>query len=756
MTRFRLRFVVPLLLVMSVFVGGQGLVAAPVAWSQGSTRALNGVAGRGADCLAVPAVLVTYAWNADDQYVGETLVGGSRAWAYTNGRVTNYTETISGVSSATVVGYDSTGRVKTESTGGLTRTFGYDVADQLKTVTPSTGDVTTYSYDLLGRRTSVQVGALVTSNSFDAASQLLSAGSMSFSYDLAGRRVSETDGAGVTSYSYDAQGRLASTVRGATTVVRGYDPDDNLVTVTKAAAVTTLDWDPTSGLTQPTLIGGQRLVAGPAGWVQARVGVTENNVGRDLYGSVTSPSAVARGSGYDVFGVATGVNSWMPLLGYRGEVVIDSLAYLRARNYDTVNGVFTTRDPLDGVNGTTVVANPYHYANNNPIMNTDPTGMSTVTDGLYNARQPALTVLDICSNYHSAVDVMDCFGTIRSRQAGSLGQPLSAEMNDYLDYLVGYTSGFPEQSFFELPNSPCASKDACVRAISAVRQGWPMDAIRLTASIRCVDEAADCALSEDVDREIAQTWEMFGMLGYPSFVSSLPVATNTVDDVVGAVCSFSGETRVLMADGTTKPISEIEVGDEVLAYDPETGERGPREVTHLWVHRDTLVDLEVGESPITTTEDHPFWNVTDRAWQPAVELDTGDLVLTAGGGTLRVDGLDWSTTSVGTAYNLSVDGIHTYFVQVGSEEILVHNTCPGVGGLAGEFDADELAQLTYQHVGAGDIAGRPSLLEIETAISRATPVRLPGQNAVQFEYNGVRVIINEDIPTRSTAYYPGG
>jgi hypothetical protein len=72
------------------------------------------------------------------------------------------------------------------------------------------------------------------------------------------------------------------------------------------------------------------------------------------------------------------------------------------------------------------------------------------------------------------------------------------------------------------------------------------------------------------------------------------------------------------------------------------------------------------------------------------------------------------------------------------------------------INADELAQLTYQHVGAGDIAGRPSLLEIETAINRATPVRLPGQNAVQFEYNGVRVIINEDIPTRSTAYYPGG
>jgi hypothetical protein len=51
--------------------------------------------------------------------------------------------------------------------------------------------------------------------------------------------------------------------------------------------------------------------------------------------------------------------------------------------------------------------------------------------------------------------------------------------------------------------------------------------------------------------------------------------------------------------------------------------------------------------------------------------------------------------------------------------------------------------------------GRPSLSEIETALEKGTPQPLPGQNSVQFEYGGVRVIINEDLPTRSTAYYPG-
>lgn len=141
------------------------------------------------------------------------------------------------------------------------------------------------------------------------------------------------------------------------------------------------------------------------------------------------------------------------------------------------------------------------------------------------------------------------------------------------------------------------------------------------------------------------------------------------------LCSFSGETEVLMADGTTKPISEIEVGDEVLAVDPETGERGAREVTHLWVHHDTIIDLEIDGHDVATTEDHPFWNQTDGEWQRADAPDPGDLVLTADGATLTVDGMDSSSARTTTAYNLTVDGIHTFHVQVGDEEVLVHNVC---------------------------------------------------------------------------------
>lgn len=43
-------------------------------------------------------------------------------------------------------------------------------------------------------------------------------------------------------------------------------------------------------------------------------------------------------------------------------------------NYDPTTGTFLTRDPLDGVDGATTVANPYHYTNNDPLNRVDPLG----------------------------------------------------------------------------------------------------------------------------------------------------------------------------------------------------------------------------------------------------------------------------------------------------------------------------------------------------------------------------------------------
>jgi hypothetical protein len=151
---------------------------------------------------------------------------------------------------------------------------------------------------------------------------------------------------------------------------------------------------------------------------------------------------------------------------------------------------------------------------------------------------------------------------------------------------------------------------------------------------------------------------------------------------LGRLCSFSGQTAVLMADGAKKPISKIKIGDKVLATDPQTGERTAKEVTKVWVHDDTVVSLQIDGQTITTTEDHPFWNRTDRQWQRADQLDRGDQLLAPNSADTTVRGLRPDTRHTATAYNLTIADIRTYYVLAGNTPVLVHNTCPEVDPVA--------------------------------------------------------------------------
>ncbi|MEU8265236.1 RHS repeat-associated core domain-containing protein, partial [Micromonospora sp. NPDC048999] len=66
--------------------------------------------------------------------------------------------------------------------------------------------------------------------------------------------------------------------------------------------------------------------------------------------------------------------------------------------------------------------------------------------------------------------------------------------------------------------------------------------------------------------------------------------------------SFDPDTLVLMADGSTRRIAEVAVGDEVRATDPQTGKDGARQVTVLHANRDLeLTDVTVSDQPTDTT-----------------------------------------------------------------------------------------------------------------------------------------------------------
>jgi hypothetical protein len=178
-----------------------------------------------------------------------------------------------------------------------------------------------------------------------------------------------------------------------------------------------------------------------------------------------------------------------------------------------------------------------------------------------------------------------------------------------------------------------------------------------------------------------------------------------------------------MADGTTKPIKDVKVGDVVLATDPETGEHGPRVVTGVWVHDDLVLDLKIDGAVVTTTEDHPFWNATDQQWQQAQNLDSGDHLLTANGATLTIDGLVWVTAHRAPAYNLTVDDIHTYYVIAGNTPVLVHNAPPG--GCGPDLDALSASGTSASRVPGLTRAG----LEYDKHMKRGQLPTVPGNPA---------------------------
>ena len=147
--------------------------------------------------------------------------------------------------------------------------------------------------------------------------------------------------------------------------------------------------------------------------------------------------------------------------------------------------------------------------------------------------------------------------------------------------------------------------------------------------------------------------------------------------------SFDPATPVLMADGTTKPIRDIQVGDHVLSTDPSTGTTRSEVVTALHNNLDEdLVDVEVatsdsGTAVLHTTVNHPFWDKTDRKWVDASSLQPGHRLDTTGG-VAEVLAL---RPVAGNSFmlNLTVRSLHTYYVLAGDVPILVHNDSPPWG-----------------------------------------------------------------------------
>ncbi|WP_344951709.1 polymorphic toxin-type HINT domain-containing protein, partial [Sphaerisporangium flaviroseum] len=146
--------------------------------------------------------------------------------------------------------------------------------------------------------------------------------------------------------------------------------------------------------------------------------------------------------------------------------------------------------------------------------------------------------------------------------------------------------------------------------------------------------------------------------------------------------SFIAGTLVLMADGTSKSIEDVQVGDLVQATDPESGQSGPRLVLDLITGDGdkSLIEITVNidgswgnaTDIVIATDGHSFWVPGLRKWLTAAELRVGMLLHADAGATVKIAAVrKW--TSFQRVHNLTVAGLHTYYVQAGVTPVLVHN-----------------------------------------------------------------------------------
>ncbi|MGX4691888.1 RICIN domain-containing protein [Streptomyces sp. JNUCC 63] len=164
------------------------------------------------------------------------------------------------------------------------------------------------------------------------------------------------------------------------------------------------------------------------------------------------------------------------------------------------------------------------------------------------------------------------------------------------------------------------------------------------------------------------------------------------------VNSFPGSTEVVLADGSRKAIHDVDLGDLLLAADPATGRTRGEPVTRTFHHTaDELLDITLaGGGRITTTPGHRFF-VGGRDWTLASDIRTGDRLRTPDG-TLRtvVSLLDrQDTTAPRAVYDLTVSGLHTFYVVAGGTPVLVHN-CNDLIADDGVFRG--LAHVLDEHV----------------------------------------------------------
>ncbi|GAA3207085.1 LamG-like jellyroll fold domain-containing protein [Actinocorallia longicatena] len=736
---------------------------------------------------------LTYGYDAISQLktIGYGTGSNSRAFGYDSLHrpTTDTLKTSAGTTIASVgYGYDGNDNITSKTTTGVSgasaNTYTYDFADRM--IGWTTGSTTTvYGYDDSGNRT--RLGADVFT--YDARNQLTSDGTGStytytargtlktatknsvtatYTSDAYGQQITEaTYTGGTQTYLSDALGRNITATGGAGNNTFVYSGTENTLA---SDGTNTYTWDPADALT------GIGTPNGSGGSTSTGV-LAYTDQHQDVIANFKATTALTGSATYDPLGNIKSSTGLIGKLGYQSDWTDTTTGKVNmgARWYTPALGQFQNKDTLalDPV-PTSIKANAFAYADDNPLTNLDPDGHAAqggIAKGFGNTntkaggRGPAKSSTSSKKEQAKAKAKMMALQAKAKKAAAAAkkrerakaekaaakavsdGKRRSARVKSASSSSNKGKSNRGPGSPGDGPNVKQAIFDPLEKYREWVDERCPpatcgqvlnglielskivMDAIQgfvyemyIVNVVGCFNgpNLTDCSLAllDVVPQGILEKL-VFGVARLILKAERLRVflkvfkarAGKSGEEATEAekkllkkeqqkICktnSFSGSTLVLLADGSGKQISQVKVGDHIINTIPGSGASEINTVENVIITKDDhdFVDLKIGSlaegrgppktGHITTTFHHPFYDATQAAFVDAMDLKEGDLLQQPDGTHATVLEVRLYQATIST-YNLTVAGLHTFYVLAGSTPVLVHNQdlpcgVPGVGDL---------------------------------------------------------------------------
>jgi RHS repeat-associated protein len=229
-------------------------------------------------------------------------------------------------------------------------------------------------YDAVGNRLTETTAKGETAYTYDPANRLTSVNGQAVQWDDNGNMLAD----GQAVYTYNTANKLVGVTKGTSSIVYAYSGLGDRLKQIADGVTTDYTLDINAGLTQVLQDGKQTYLYGNLRIAQ----IAETQTGYflpDALGSMrqmTDPSAdLTLARAYDPYGnVVSSSGAGETMYGYTGEIQSGGLVHLRARDYVSQFGRFTSRDTWEGDDSRPLSINKWGYVEGNPVLLSDPSG----------------------------------------------------------------------------------------------------------------------------------------------------------------------------------------------------------------------------------------------------------------------------------------------------------------------------------------------------------------------------------------------